>query len=115
MFTAIALAVTLLLDPPITFGGLTEIPELQFEYFRFEGSGMYQIAGTIGNSKISGTCSLSIAGIKCDLYFRGMFDGGSTFVPSLMILNADLNFTGTALLCVVSTGKCNVTIQVRQK
>lgn len=108
-------SVTLSLDPPSLYLSDGIISEFQFEYRRFEGSGMYQIAGTIGNSQIAGTCSISSARIRCDLHYRGMYDGGETFVPGLMIIDADLNFNGTALLCFVRTGECPVALQVRIK
>ena len=122
MLTAITLAVlfssssvTLTLEPPSLYLSDGIISEFQFEYFNYEGSGKYQIAGTIGTSEIAGTCSWSPKGIRCDLYFRGMYEGGSTFVPSLMIIDADLDFSGTAQLCIIRTGECAVTLQVRMK
>ena len=114
MLTAIALAVTILISPPVYLDG-TPAHEFQFEYFKYGDSGEYQISGTFGNSKIAGTCSWSIMGIRCDLYYRGKYDGGDRFVPGLMIINADFNFTGTALLCFMLTGECPVTLEVRQK
>lgn len=124
MLTALALAVvfsassvTLTMDPPLYLEGIP-IHEFQFEHRKFDDSGMYAIAGTIGNSQIRGTCSISGARIRCDLDYRGKYDGddiGDTFVPGLMIIDADLNFTGTALLCFVRTGECPVTLQVRVK
>ena len=107
-------SVTLTMDPPIYLSG-TPIHQFQFEYSRFEGSGIYAIAGTIGNSPIKGTCTVSIAGIRCDLDYRGKYDGGDLFVPGLMIINANFDFSGTALLCFVLTGQCPVTLKVRQK